>query len=52
MSKYISIRDKKKRQKRLRNKVLEIGGRLRYYLKDPIGDTKARDTIVRKPIGI
>jgi hypothetical protein len=32
--------------------VLEIGGRPRYYLVDPIGDIEARDTIVRKPIRI
>ena len=32
--------------------MLEIGGRPRCHLVDPIGDVEARDTIVRKPIGI
>ena len=46
------IRDKKERQGRLRSKVLKIGGRLRYYLGDPIGDIEAKDIIIIKPIGI
>jgi hypothetical protein len=32
--------------------VLEIGGQLGCHLGDPIRDTEARDTIIRKPIRI
>ena len=52
MSGYISIGDKKEQQRRLRSKVLEIGGWLKYHLKDLIGDIEARNTIIKKPIGI
>ena len=48
----MSIRDKKEQQGKLRNKILEIGGQLKYYLKDLIRNTEAKNTIIRKPIGI
>ena len=43
LSKCIPTRNKKEWQE-LRSKVLEIDSRLRYYLRDPIRDIKARDT--------
>ena len=52
LSRYISIKDKKEWRGRLKNKVLKIGGQLRCHLGDPIGDAEAKNTIVKKPIGI
>ena len=48
----MSIEDKKERRGRVKSKMLEIGGQLRCYLGDLIRDIEARDTIVRKPIGM
>ena len=48
----MSIGDKKERRGRVRSEVLEMGGRPRCHLGDPIRDAEARDTMVRKPIGM
>ena len=51
LSKYILTKDKKERQ-RLRSKVLEIGSRLKYYLRDPIRNIKTRDAYSQEsPLG-